>query len=112
MSSDIPDWKFFGPGQIYFLESHGLIKIGYSENLRIRLYHIRASNAVPPTLLLAIPGDKIFESIIHSEFRHLRDHQDWFCKERELMDFIEKQRCEHIANGAPVIIETIQENIQ
>lgn len=75
---------------VYFLrrKSDGLIKIGYSTNLELRLRDIR-SGAGPVEVLATIEGGAREESSLHLQFQKARKHGEWFRPVPDLLNFIE-----------------------
>lgn len=75
-------------GHVYYLELDGLIKIGYSSELRRRV------RSYPPTskFLAAEPGDQTLEKRRHGQFAHLRHggvKSEWFREDPELREHID-----------------------
>jgi hypothetical protein len=81
-------------GYVYFIRApiNGLIKIGHTRNHpHVRLRELRANSPVPLKFLGCLPGDlgKGKEHELHVQFRHLRQHHEWFEPGPDLLDFIE-----------------------
>jgi hypothetical protein len=74
---------------VYFIEGSGLIKIGYTENLRIRLASLQTGSPVKLNLLASIPGDKLKETELHTRFAADRRHGEWFAFSAEIKAFLE-----------------------
>lgn len=74
-------------GVVYFLRFQGLIKIGFTSNLKLRL-----STITHDELLHAQPGTPADERRVHVAFAHLRENREWFRPEPDLMEFIEHLR--------------------
>lgn len=77
------------PGFIYVLRSDEMIKIGYTQTLKIRL------RQYPPgaKVLVTFPGSTLIEKHIHSEFRHLIvKGREWFKEVDELVAWIQKKQ--------------------
>lgn len=67
---------------IYFVEapSTGLVKIGFTTNLKARLYSLRGGGgaAVVMRLVKAIPGSRRVEAAMHRRFKAHRVRGEWF----------------------------------
>ncbi len=83
-------------GYIYFFESSltGLIKIGYSNNLRRRKKEIEALQGGEVNLLRAIQTLPKYEKYIHERFNHLKTKGEWFKPDQEILFYIKKLRTE------------------
>lgn len=77
-----------GVPTVYFLDSGGLIKIGITTDIDLRLQQIGAASAAPLTVIGTMDGGFDVESAIHRQFAHLRTHGEWFKPAQELMDYI------------------------
>ena len=76
---------------IYFIQAeNGLIKIGYSRDIKKRLQNLRQSSPERLYLMKAVPGNRKAEQKIHWKFWKLRSHGEWFYPDRELLEFIVK----------------------
>ena len=72
-------------GKIYFLRrADGLIKIGYTANLKRRLEHLTKSHGALEVVRL-INGDKHREKQLHTRFRAFNEYGEWFRPESELL---------------------------
>ena len=69
---------------VYFAQRRkgGLIKIGFSRNVKPRMQTIRAK------VIGAVPGERSVEKKMHKLFAHLRVRGEWFRPEKELMEYI------------------------
>jgi hypothetical protein len=81
---------------VYFLECFGLVKIGSSASIRIRLPNLIASNAAPATCLGWIqartaPSALRIERELHARFSELHEHDEWFAHKDPLSAFIVEQ---------------------
>lgn len=76
---------------VYFVEAEGmgLVKIGTSSDMHLRLCSIRSHSPAPIRFLKAIAGDAALEAALHNRFSRLRVRGEWFRAEPELMAFIE-----------------------
>lgn len=75
-------------GFVYFLSSHGLVKIGFSTRLEQRIQALRASSPVVLELVAAIPGTRQLETSLHQQFKKLRKHGEWFLAAEPLSSYI------------------------
>lgn len=80
---------------VYFVERHGFVKIGTTQNLAARLAAIdRGDSAItgmlitPVTILAVMPGGRQVERAIHELFGHLRYDGEWFLFEGPLVPFV------------------------
>lgn len=81
---------------VYFVERHGFVKIGTTQNLAARLASLdRGDSAIPgmmiaPVAVLAVmPGGRPVERAIHALFEHLRYDGEWFLLDGPLVAFIQ-----------------------
>lgn len=73
-----------GP-HVYFIEAeNGLIKIGYSANVALRLRALLTTSAAPLKLLGWLPGDTQTERDLHDRFAYSRSHGEWFRRTPDL----------------------------
>ena len=65
---------------VYFIEAKatGLIKIGFTSDVKSRLSSICAASGVAVTLLVTTPGQRDVESAYHERFSKSREHGEWF----------------------------------
>jgi hypothetical protein len=77
---------------VYFVQAGagGLIKIGFTENLKRRLANIKTS-CPDMRLLTVIDGDKSAESAFHFRFKSSRVEGEWFSPSADILEFIETQ---------------------
>jgi hypothetical protein len=95
--------------RLYFIATpaHGPIKIGVSVRPTSRLRQLQTSNAVPLTMLLAMPGTKAVERYVHERFAETHMTGEWFQRTDELLALIAELRARketeatEIASGAP-----------
>lgn len=66
--------------RVYFVQAIGvgLIKIGYSENLRKRVFDLRNGSPTPIALLAHMPGGRSEEYQLHSHLYAHRHRGEWF----------------------------------
>ena len=76
---------------VYFLQAkdNGLIKIGFTSNLKSRLSDLSSMSPVPLELLAFTDGDCNLERELHSTFSNHLSHGEWFHPSDELIKFIE-----------------------
>lgn len=63
---------------IYFLEADGLIKIGFSEQVKSRVINILGYQRYGGNFLGHMPGDRALEKHLHTRFAEHRDYGEWF----------------------------------
>lgn len=76
---------------VYFAQrtSDGLIKIGWSRSVNVRMYAVKAK------VIGAIPGGRLVEKVVHDRFVHLREHGEWFRPGEDLLDYIRNEAQGH-----------------
>jgi hypothetical protein len=76
---------------VYFVQAgqNGPIKIGYADDVGLRLNKIRSDCPQPITLLLEIEGGLDVEAALHERFDALRFRGEWFWPGKALLTFIE-----------------------
>lgn len=77
------------PSFVYFLESDGLIKIGYSIDPVNRVKSIRQNWPNPIRVLKVISGNWCMEQGFHAQFAAHRRNGEWFARHPELVEFID-----------------------
>jgi hypothetical protein len=77
------------PGFVYFIESGGFIKIGWSADWHARVRSLRTANPNPIDVLLVIKGSRQDEGDLHARFQACRAHGEWYTPTRELLDHID-----------------------
>ncbi|WP_327582461.1 GIY-YIG nuclease family protein [Nonomuraea sp. NBC_00507] len=83
------------PEYVYFIKRDGLIKIGWTTNIRSRMKALR-----PDEVLHVQPGTQKDEAALHRAFRHLRVGtetggrrlREWFQPGDDLVAYIELRR--------------------
>lgn len=73
---------------IYFIETQGLVKIGYSNDPRRRFSSLTTGCPTVCTLIGVTEGGKEEEGELHSRFSHLRVRGEWFKFAVEVNDFL------------------------
>jgi hypothetical protein len=73
---------------IYFIEADGLIKIGFSDQVRKRTATIVGGQRYGGTFLGHMPGDRKVEKHLHDKFAEHRDYGEWFRPTEILRDLI------------------------
>lgn len=68
---------------IYFIESRGFIKIGWTQNWRNRISNLQSASPEPITVLALLARPQIYERTMHKKFAAFRVRGEWFvdCKE-------------------------------
>jgi hypothetical protein len=90
---------------IYFAQATdgGPVKIGYTEDLEVRLHRLELHYGKPLALLATMPGDHSTEVEIHRRFGHLRlGRTEQFQPAAELMEFI----------GRPLLVAANSETVE
>jgi hypothetical protein len=75
-------------GHVYFLECGDFIKIGWSQNARMRINGLQNSLPFEIRVLCISYGDVKLEKALHAKFAHLRHRGEWFRKSAEIYDEI------------------------
>ncbi len=77
-------------GYVYFVraESTGLIKIGFTRDLRHRLRTLVAQSGDRLAVLGVLKGNRDTEKELHTRFQELRSHYEWFKPGEELVSYI------------------------
>jgi hypothetical protein len=80
---------------VYFIEMHGHIKIGITDNWKKRFSAIRSSSPFPVVVLLVLRRKVGLEKELHDKFADHRVRGEWFLDHPEIRMFIKtrKQRC-------------------
>lgn len=82
-----------GP-HVYFVEAeNGLVKIGYSANVAIRLRALLTTSATPLKLLGWLPGGTDLERDLHDRLADSRSHGEWFHQTPEVAAVLETVEC-------------------
>lgn len=77
------------PTRVYFARStNGLIKIGYSNDLRRRMRELSCETKTTVTVLASFPGDRIDEYLTHYRFHESHVRGEWFRPSPALMAYI------------------------
>lgn len=89
--------NYYGPGVVYFIKVNGLIKIGFTECLKRRMYAYNFYASTPVELLHFEPGDKDREKMYHRLFkRHLTKGKEWFRCDEGMLRFIRTAAERHV----------------
>lgn len=75
---------------IYFIESQGLVKIGFSLKPELRVSKVQSDSPYACKLVGVMDGTRAEELEIQAKFEHLRVRGEWFTLSPELRRFIEK----------------------
>jgi hypothetical protein len=73
---------------IYFIRCADRIKIGFSENPKVRLGKISADAPYPCALLGAVEGGKDVENELHAKWKQHRAHGEWFHDVPEITEWV------------------------
>lgn len=73
---------------VYFIESAGLVKVGYSGTPRKRLQGLINSTGAPVHILAVAPGSWFRERHLHSLLSESRHHSEWFGPTMELIAWV------------------------
>lgn len=68
------------PGTIYFIESksQGAIKVGFADDLYMRLKGLQTGNPAILTIKAEIPGTRECEELIHRLLKKYRTNREWY----------------------------------
>jgi len=77
---------------IYFIESSGKIKIGYSRDIHRRMETLKTSCPERFNVLLIIDGGVKVESMLHDKFKDHYSHGEWFETHADIKDYIESNK--------------------
>ena len=67
----------------------GLIKIGKSNNIKLRISSLQCGSPVRLSVVGALRGDR--ERELHERFAKLRSHGEWFKPNAELLSLLESE---------------------
>lgn len=79
-------------GWVYFIQSNGLIKIGFSKNVKRRIVSLQIGAAEPVVLLGTIAGSQVTEKDVHRLFAKELVRGEWFKPSAMLLAYIERER--------------------
>lgn len=91
---------------IYFIETQGLVKIGYSNDPKRRFQMLATGCPTECTLIAVCEGDMTLEKSIHEKFKHLRLRGEWFAFTPEINGFISAHAVPVAANDEVQEAET------
>lgn len=71
---------FSSESYVYFVNAPaiGCLKIGTARDVNVRLSELRTSSPTELELVGSVKGDREMEKQLHSRFKHLRKHREWF----------------------------------
>lgn len=78
------------PGIVYFVESAGAIKIGFTLDLPTRLKAMATGNPCPLTLIGYVEGGFGLEKAIHAKLKDYRLMREWFHDHPAVRDLLDK----------------------
>lgn len=68
-------------GIIYFIGPRdGLVKIGFTGDLPIRLKRLQCGSPVPLYVIASVEGPMTLEREYHARFKRAREHGEWFLR--------------------------------
>lgn len=67
-------------------EHGGPVKIGSTRDPAMRLRELQAASPMPLRIVRSFPGNRVMESRLHDQLRHLRINGEWFRDEPELWE--------------------------
>lgn len=81
-------------GTIYFIgPEQGVVKIGFTNDLKQRLRRLQCGSPVPLYVLAAIEGQpQTLEREYHERFKAAREHGEWFLRTIDVNEEIERLR--------------------
>lgn len=87
---------------VYFVrdESSGLVKIGYSYDVDLRLRSLQGQSSAPLKLILCMRGNRELEQRTHRVFAAYRHHGEWFERKGMLDQFISDLEKEPRSDGS------------
>lgn len=92
-ASDPEGW-WTKPGYVYFAESQGMIKIGFSTDVNSRMASLGSQSGHVHILLAKFPGNRRDEKRIHFEFGEYWIEGEYFSNAPRLMTHVRKIRAE------------------
>lgn len=75
-------------GYVYFIQSGGRVKIGFSTDVINRLSNLKVGNPIGAKLVAAIPGTEDTEAYFHKMFNAYREQGEWFLIDGLLKDML------------------------
>ncbi|MBX5206720.1 GIY-YIG nuclease family protein [Rhizobium sp. NZLR11] len=93
---------------IYFIETQGLVKIGYSNDPRRRFHNLSIGCPTVCTLIGVTEGGKAEERALHQRFTELKVRGEWFKFTAEVNSFIRENA---ISLEKPVEVPSINHPI-
>lgn len=100
-------------GFVYFIQigKSGDIKIGYSNNIKDRMYTIQTSIPEKIRLLGYIKGDRCKEKEIHELFKDFKIKGEWFKCNKILIDYLNNVNEMRLVNNMGVFLDISEENL-
>ena len=81
-------------GHVYVIGFADYVKIGWSENVKRRLFDIQKHAPEKLVLYTLFAAKRVAERKLHRRFKYMRLHGEWFALTRSLKDWVE--------NGCPM----------
>lgn len=78
---------------VYFIYCAGRIKIGHTNDLRVRLKQITMHAPALPTAILVVKGGREVEQELHDRFAADRLHGEWFRLSEPLRGLLRRRLC-------------------
>lgn len=79
-------------GVVYFIARNNEAKIGYTTDLKRRLYNFRTATTEPLRLLGTIPGTIKLEAYFHEKFAPFHIEREWFRLTDVIAEFIARRQ--------------------
>jgi DNA-binding XRE family transcriptional regulator len=74
---------------LYFIKNGRYVKIGHTNNIKLRLSDLQVANPERLSVIGLIEGSRNDEAELHNKFKHLSAGGEWFYYTEELIDFIQ-----------------------
>jgi hypothetical protein len=101
VSIDVPPLGPNHHGHVYVIGFADYVKIGWSQNVKRRIFDIQKHAPEKLVLYRLIPAKEIIERNLHRKFEHLRLHGEWFALARSLKDWVENRCPMETEEGTP-----------
>ncbi len=75
---------------IYFVQNLDNVKIGYTDNPRVRIYDLQVASPFPLSVLLIIDGGIERERFLHKKFKEYNVSGEWFELNEHITNFIQQ----------------------
>jgi hypothetical protein len=81
-----------GVSHVYFVESSGKVKIGYSNDIKRRIVSFKVALPSDVSLLFLIEGGIEVEATLHEKFKDHYSHGEWFNSHELILKYIEENK--------------------